>query len=121
MTAPPGAGARRACPPRPGRSRPRRRSRAPCTRAAPSGGPPGAISVDPANPSTVYAASYAGVFKTTNRGGSWPLLNSSPEGGVALAIGPGNPSVVYVGTNKGVAKTTDGGDTWIYVNSGLTT
>ncbi|NRA96595.1 MAG: hypothetical protein HRU14_10360 [Planctomycetes bacterium] len=84
------------------------------------------VAVVPGDPSTFYAASGSGgLWKTTNRGGSFKAVFDDQAvisiGDVALA--PSNPDVVWVGTGEannqrssywgdGVYKSTDGGDTW---------
>ena len=77
--------------------------------------------VDPATPSTIYAATDRGVFKTTDSGGTWRPAN---EGLTALdvralTIDPKNSSVLYgVGfadphdESGGVVKSTDSGGGW---------
>ena len=83
-----------------------------------------ALAIDPSNPSTLYAGTdYAGVFKSTNGGGTWNPINSGLSDGYvnALAIDPGNSNIVYAGTLLGgVFKSTNGGDTWNPINSGMT-
>jgi photosystem II stability/assembly factor-like uncharacterized protein len=77
--------------------------------------------IDPATPSTIYAATDEGVFKTTDSGDTWRPAN---EGLTALDIralimDPKNPSNLYaVGfaepydESGGVLKSTDGGGSW---------
>src|SRR5262245_35307462 len=70
-------------------------------------GPVGAIAVDPTAPLTVYAGtSKAGghdgaVYKSTNGGASWQLMNTNlPDTTVpALAIEPTSPSTVYAASD----------------------
>jgi photosystem II stability/assembly factor-like uncharacterized protein len=85
-----------------------------------------AFAVAPQDSSTIYAVTYAGVFKTTNSGASWTEANSGlpvDEFGVSifplsLAMDPQNPGTLYLGTaGRGTFKTTDGGANWTY--SGL--
>jgi photosystem II stability/assembly factor-like uncharacterized protein len=87
------------------------------------------LAVDPARTEIVYAATEdAGVFKTTNGGGSWRPFNKGLEelNEKVLAIDPQNPDTVYAGlvrtwtpTTGGVFKTTDGGRSWRTMNAGL--
>ena len=45
------------------------------TSLGPDGGGVRALAIDPQNPSTVYAVTFAGVFKSTNGGASWRAAN----------------------------------------------
>src|SRR5262249_25570683 len=77
-----------------------------------------ALAIDPTNFSTLYAATYGGVFKSTNGGANWTAGNSglppSPTKVSALAIDPTNPSTLYAGTyGNGVFKSTNGGESWV--------
>ena len=82
------------------------------------------MAIDPTTPSTVYVAiaSLAGVYKSTNGGDSWMLMNNGLSGAVtinALAINPSVTGTVYAGAIGGVFKTADGGSTWVKKNNGL--
>ena len=78
---------------------------------------------DPQHPSTVFAATGAGVYRSADGGRSWRALDLAPGPGAnrvdALAIAPGDSKTLYAGTGAGVFKTTDGGASWRGVNSGL--
>jgi photosystem II stability/assembly factor-like uncharacterized protein len=77
-----------------------------------------ALVIDPATPTTVYAATHAGVFKSTDSGANWVGANRGLEGSgfpFSLAIDPQNPATLYVGNLDGVARSTDGGDHWSFV------
>lgn len=76
----------------------------------------------PAAPSTVYATSAAGVFKSTDGGTVWMPMNTgldSPSGMYSLAIDPAQPDVVYAGADGRVYKTTNGGASWYAASVGL--
>ena len=63
-----------------------------------------ALLVDPASPSTVYAATAsAGVYKSTDGGANWSPSNAGlPNRSVqALAVRPGSPNVILAGTLAG--------------------
>src|SRR6185369_1859883 len=69
----------------------------------PANTPVGALAINPATPTTIYAWSgLAGqsLFKSTDGATSWTIANSGlPNTNVrALVIDPGNPSTVYAGT-----------------------
>jgi len=70
------------------------------------------LAVDPKNPSTVYAATFAnGIFKTVDGGQSWVNTGLSSSNTRVVAIDPSNSSTVYAGTNsrEGWFKSTNGG------------
>jgi len=71
-----------------------------------------ALAIDPLTPTTLYAGTPGGVFKSTDGGTSWSasgLVNIS-----ALAIDPLTPTTLYAGSSVlgGVFKSTDGGVSW---------
>jgi photosystem II stability/assembly factor-like uncharacterized protein len=78
------------------------------------------LAVHPTNPSIVYAATNAGVYKSTNAGSSWRLVHRvgkevdrSVAGHTAVAIAPSRPSVVYAATSeRGVFRSDDSGGKW---------
>ncbi len=86
----------------------------------PEGGIILALAIDPQAPATLYAgASFGSVFKSTDGGGSWAMV----EAGVnvhALAVDPLTPSTLFAGTWSGIFKSTDAGLTWQAANTGLT-
>ncbi len=78
--------------------------------------------VDPASPSTVYAATdAAGVFKSADGGASWARSSAGLTNGnvTALALRPGSPPALLAGTNLGtdafVAKLDPAGATLGYL------
>ena len=93
--------------------------------AVPTGAWIMSLAVDPATPSTVYAA-YAlgngGVLKSMDSGETWiASRNGIPDTTwvVALAIDPAVPSRIYAGTPMGIFRSTDGAANWTPFNSGL--
>ena len=83
---------------------------------------PGALAIDPTQPSTLYAgASYGGVYKSVDSGSTWslPSIDLARVGVNAVVIDPSNPSTLYAGTSGGVFRSTDGGASWTPFNSGL--
>ncbi|HEU4769511.1 MAG TPA: SBBP repeat-containing protein, partial [Pyrinomonadaceae bacterium] len=82
--------------------------------------------INPAEPSTVYAGTGIGVFKTTNGGRTWTVMNNglTSRNVAAIVINPSTPATLYVlvtdfTSNSGVYKTTDGGATWNRRSNGL--
>jgi photosystem II stability/assembly factor-like uncharacterized protein len=86
-----------------------------------------ALAIDPHTPSTLYARTDEGVFRSTNSGGSWSPVNAGltdPDGNaldiIALVIDPTMPSTLYAGTWwGGVYQSTNSGGSWSPVNTGL--
>src|ERR1700693_5140170 len=64
-----------------------------------------------------------GVFKSTNQGGSWTLLNVPGTTGAKatdLVMDPSDNQTLYAGFfGRGVFKTTDAGSTWCPLNAGI--
>ena len=102
------------------------------TAAAAIGGPPisdvQTIALDPIHHGTIYAGVYSGstpggVYKTTDGGTSWSLLNADTNVITdvrVVVVDPVTPATVYAGTTyAGILKSTDGGVTWNPMNTGL--
>jgi photosystem II stability/assembly factor-like uncharacterized protein len=82
------------------------------------------IAIDPTDPRTVYAATWFGVFKTTDGENWFPASQGIGDAlTTAIAIDPIDPQVLYVtaysrgGEINGVYKSVDGAQTWTF--SGL--
>jgi photosystem II stability/assembly factor-like uncharacterized protein len=89
----------------------------------PWGGSVGDLAIDPKSPSTLYAATYGGLFKSTDGGATWaPSGAGLPNGSVGrLAIDPLQPSRLHVAIwGAGVYRSADGGKSWAATNTGLT-
>jgi len=72
------------------------------------------ITIDPSNPSIIYAATHSkGVFKTVSAGSYWEPVNNgiTDLSTRSIVIDPTNTEIVYVGTwhYGGVFKTVNGG------------
>ena len=97
------------------------------------------LAIDPRTPTTLFAAADAiwspspfpptgggftlgGLFKSTDGGRNWRLMNTGLAGFVHALVGdPQRPDTVYAGMAAGgVYKTTDRGENWRAVNVGLT-
>jgi CARDB len=88
----------------------------------PYGGDVTAMAIDPTAPTTLYAGTRGGVFKSTDGGASWAPMNVglSHLGIAALAINPTTPTTLYAGTlNGGVFMSSDGAANWAPMNTGL--
>jgi photosystem II stability/assembly factor-like uncharacterized protein len=75
--------------------------------------------IDPQNTATLYAIRFDGIiFKSTNGGGSWTLLNQYVPVN-SLTIDPRDSNTLYAATSWGAFKSTDGGVNWVGINSDL--
>jgi photosystem II stability/assembly factor-like uncharacterized protein len=85
-----------------------------------------ALAINPVVPTTLYAGTVGGVFRSTDGGNSWSAAN----GGVldqlgdvrALVINPTSPSILYAGipgSIAGVFRSTDGGNSWSTLSQAL--
>jgi photosystem II stability/assembly factor-like uncharacterized protein len=81
-----------------------------------------ALAIDPVTPTTLYAGTGVGVFKSTDGAGSWQAASAglSSLGVSALAVDPVTPTTLYAGGFGEVFKTTDGAATWQAASAGLT-
>ena len=79
-----------------------------------------ALAMDPATPTTVYAATGQGLARSTDAGTSWTWLGPIGRSRVtALAIDPHRSATLYAGTWNGVFKSLNRGRTWRAANTGL--
>ena len=87
------------------------------------------LALDPKIPSTIYAGTRTGIFKSTDGGNNWKAINTglSVLNIVAVVVDPVTPSTLYLAAydvysfnGNGVYKSTDGGGHWSPVNNGLT-
>jgi photosystem II stability/assembly factor-like uncharacterized protein len=83
-----------------------------------------ALEVDPRSAGTWYAgmegdhAWTSGVYKTTDGGKTWKLLDGSKGKAVwSLALFPANPDVIAAGTEDGVYRSMDGGASWKHISA----
>lgn len=82
-----------------------------------------ALAVDPADGRRVVAATWGGIYRTTNRGGSWSRSLAAGYG-YAVTIDPVTPTRMFAGigdnaTAAGVYRSTDGGSSWERLLVGL--
>lgn len=77
-----------------------------------------ALAINPTTPSTLYAGTYGGAFRSTDGGDSWIAVNNGLTNPYvfALAVNPITPSTLYAGTSEGgIFRSTDGGERWTAV------
>jgi hypothetical protein len=94
----------------------------------PEGGSVYCIVADPSHPSTLYAGTDQGVFKSDDAGASWRAAGAGmPAVRVqTIAVDPTATSTLYAGTltpsgvgSVGIFKSTDGAASWAAINEGL--
>jgi tetratricopeptide (TPR) repeat protein/photosystem II stability/assembly factor-like uncharacterized protein len=79
-----------------------------------------ALAINPLTPSTLYAGTSAGVFKSTDDSKKWRPVNAGLPACVVnvLVIDPLSPDTLYAGTSAGLYKSTDGAESWNGLNTG---
>jgi photosystem II stability/assembly factor-like uncharacterized protein len=83
------------------------------------------LTVDPHDPTTAYAGTVSGVFKSTDSGATWSFSMAGAHfiGShvSAVVVDPQTAGTLYAATfGAGVYKSTDGGQSWTPFNAGLT-
>jgi hypothetical protein len=78
------------------------------------------LAVDPSNPSTLYAATSIGIYKSVSAGANWTQLLPSVTVANNVVVDPKHPSTVYVtypnSPQDSLAKSVDGGATWTTIS-----
>lgn len=84
------------------------------------------VSIDPGDPSTVYASTRTqGLFRSSDGGHTWQAINTgltnlTMGASAPVVVDPANRQTLYAGGDGGVFKSLDGGSHWFAVSSGLT-
>ncbi len=81
------------------------------------------VLVDPYEPDTVYAATLAGLYKSTDAAASWKRIGESltDQMIIAMALDRMRKGVIYITGREGVHRSEDGGSTWRAINNGFAT
>jgi photosystem II stability/assembly factor-like uncharacterized protein len=81
------------------------------------------IHVDAFDPDTVYAATLAGLYKTTDGGKSWTRIAESLQDQmiIAMLLDRTKKGVLYIAGRDGIHRSEDGGATWKTMNNGFAT
>ncbi len=87
------------------------------------------LAIAPSNDSVLYAGYTVGIYKSTDKGNTWQILDLGfdIQSQTLLAVDPRSADTVYAGIfspasgtySGGVYKSTDGGQTWNEVDNGL--
>lgn len=82
-----------------------------------------AILVDPYEPDVVYAATLAGIYKTTDGAKSWKRIGESlaDQMIMGMVLDRTRRGVLYITGRDGVHRSDDGGLAWKLINRGLAT
>jgi photosystem II stability/assembly factor-like uncharacterized protein len=87
--------------------------------SGPFGGTVIDLELDPITPTTLYAATNVGLFKSIDNGDSWQVTGLDSRPVFSVAVDPVNPNAVYAGTaGDGVLRSGDGGLTWTAAGDG---
>jgi photosystem II stability/assembly factor-like uncharacterized protein len=80
-----------------------------------------AIQVDPYEPDTIYAATLAGLYKTTDAAKAWKRIGASLADQMifAMVLDRTRRGVIYIAGRDGVHRSEDAGATWTLMNNGL--
>jgi photosystem II stability/assembly factor-like uncharacterized protein len=78
-----------------------------------------AIAVDPDHPSTIYASSDQGFWRSTDGAGTWTLMSADVRYVNSIAVDPEDTSRLFASDyQSGLRRSLDGGRTWQAVNNG---
>jgi len=90
-----------------------------------------ALAVHPGDPRTLFAGTNCGMYRTSDGGESWDLLDtgfgtgwpgSTAETVWSIAISPHNPDLIFAGLCPSAAyRSKDGGSSWQLLNPGFAT
>ncbi|MCW2119117.1 T9SS type A sorting domain-containing protein [Flavobacterium sp. 7A] len=75
------------------------------------------------NGSYIHSNSQGKIWKTTDKGANWTLVNSGlhPNAEIeTIYTDPTDSNIIYAGTNYGFYKSTNGGTTWALKSNGIT-
>lgn len=71
------------------------------------------FAIDPENSKTMFVATRDGLFKSTDAGVSWKVIETELKNAAAVAINPKKPNEIYLSTTGGtIYMSADGGMKW---------
>ena len=78
------------------------------------------LALDPQTPSTLYAGTLKGLFKSADRAANWTRVEDDLVDRISvLAVDPQTPALLYSLEEFNVLKSSDGGETWMSMSPGL--
>jgi photosystem II stability/assembly factor-like uncharacterized protein len=88
------------------------------TSLGPDGGQISSVVIHPQDSDTLYAATNAGIFKSTDGTTTWSPANSGLSTFLVRrpVIDPQTPNTLYAATDGGIYRSTDAGASWNPVN-----
>lgn len=81
-----------------------------------------ALAVSPHTPHLAYAGSEVGLYRTTNNGATWELLESPMTGMQiwSVAVDPIDPNVILAGTKPpAIFRSSDAGQSWVKLSAAI--
>jgi photosystem II stability/assembly factor-like uncharacterized protein len=79
------------------------------TTNGPNGGAVWSLAADPSSPSTLYAGTDNGIFKSEDNGATWSLVSASVLSAKCLAVHPNDRLTLFAGNESGLFESTDAG------------
>lgn len=79
----------------------------------------GDIMMDPTNNQILLCATSSGIYKTTNAGASWTVVQTGDFSQGSIRFKPNDPSIVYGVTNNRFYRSTNAGTSFSVVTTGL--
>jgi len=78
----------------------------------------GAIEVDPTNDNIVFMAQGSKLYKSSDGGNSWNIIQDIYQLNITdISINPNNHNIVMTAGNKGLKRSTNGGNSWTTILS----
>jgi photosystem II stability/assembly factor-like uncharacterized protein len=74
------------------------------------------FAIVPSSPQTVYAGTDSGIFRSSDGGAHWAVVDSNTPTVRSLAIDPVDVQTMFAGTDNGIFRSTDGGAHWTDVS-----
>jgi photosystem II stability/assembly factor-like uncharacterized protein len=71
------------------------------------------LAMDPVETNRIYAATYAGIFRSEDRGDTWSMNTGSET--TRIAVDPNSRNILYAGQYQNILKSEDWGTTWVSV------
>lgn len=79
----------------------------------------GDILIHPTNNQILWCATSVGLYKTSNAGTTWTMVQTGDFAQGSIRLKPGTPSTVYATSNNRFFRSTNSGDTFTQITTGL--